>query len=109
MLAEAEIYKDEDSLAKGEIMAKESLKVYMARTYKALEDIDPEKIQTRDRERLERKLREVEKWMDFNSSKASKEDFEAKQKEVEAAMNAIMLRINRSETDFWEQRVNLPE
>mmetsp|Transcript_49743 Transcript_49743/g.118594 ORF Transcript_49743/g.118594 Transcript_49743/m.118594 type:complete len:665 (+) Transcript_49743:141-2135(+) len=109
MLAEAEQYKTEDSLARGEIIAKEALKAYMTRTIKALEDIDPEKILPRDKERLLKKLGEVDRWLEQQAAKAHKEEFEAKQKELEAAMNAIMLRINRTETDFWEHRANLPE
>merc|ERR1711907_201500 len=109
MLSEAEMYKDDDELARGEMMAKESLRVYMVRTRKALEDIDETKIMSRDRERLETKLDDVEGWLCGGTAKAGKEDFEMKQKELESAMNAIMLRINRAHTDFWEQQVNLPE
>jgi len=109
MLEDAEQYKDEDELARGEMIAKEALKVYMQRTRKALEDIEEGKILKRDRERLEAKLEEVQHWLEKGSNKAGKEDFEAKQKELESAMNAIMLRINRAHTDFWEQQVNLPD
>mmetsp|Transcript_54693 Transcript_54693/g.127944 ORF Transcript_54693/g.127944 Transcript_54693/m.127944 type:complete len:664 (-) Transcript_54693:39-2030(-) len=109
MLAEADKHKGEDSLAQGEIIAKEALKAYMARTYKALDDIDSEKILQRDRDRLLTKLGGVETWLKFGSAKAQKEDYENKQKELEAAMNTIMMRINRTETDFWERRVKLPE
>merc|ERR1712187_472725 len=109
MLEEADKYKDEDDLARGEMMAKEALRVYMNRTRQALEDIDESKIMKRDRERLEKKLDEVSTWLATKTAKAGKEDFEAKQKELESAMNAIMLRINRAHTDFWEQQVILPE
>merc|ERR1712187_391537 len=40
MLEEAEKYKDEDDLARGEMIAKEALRVYMNRTRQALEDFD---------------------------------------------------------------------
>merc|ERR1712151_435991 len=39
MLEEADKYKEEDELAKGEIVAKESLKAYIVRLRKAMEDI----------------------------------------------------------------------
>ncbi|CAK9074256.1 unnamed protein product, partial [Durusdinium trenchii] len=58
MLKDAEAHKDEDDLARGEIMARESLTVYMRRTRKALEEIDSDKILKRDRERLEKKMEE---------------------------------------------------
>merc|ERR1712113_287651 len=109
MLEEADKYKEEDDLARGEMMAKEALRVYMNRTRQALEDIDESKIMKRDRERLEKKLDEVGTWLATKTAKAGKEDFEAKQKELESAMNAIMLRINRAHTDFWEQQVVFPE
>lgn len=64
--------QDEDDLARGEMMAKESLTVYMRRTRKALEEIDAvrglqgclwgrseDKILKRDRERLEKKMEEA--------------------------------------------------
>merc|ERR1712217_135066 len=109
MLEEAEKYEDEDDLARGEMVAKEALRVYMQRTRKALEDIDEAKIMKRDKERLEKKLEETDEWLAKGAAKAGKEDFESKQKELESAMNAIMLRINRAHTDFWEQQVDLPE
>eukprot|EP00434_Breviolum_minutum_P018519 symbB.v1.2.016332.t1/scaffold1222.1/size194531/6 len=109
MLKDAEAHKDEDDLARGEMMARESLTVYMRRTRKALEEIDADKILKRDRERLEKKMEEVDLWLDTGASKATKEEFEAKQRELESAMNTIMLKINRSENDFWEQQAILPE
>ncbi|CAK9074337.1 unnamed protein product, partial [Durusdinium trenchii] len=109
MLKDAEAHKDEDDLARGEIMARESLTVYMRRTRKALEEIDSDKILKRDRERLEKKMEEVDIWLDTGATKATKEEFEAKQRELESAMNTIMLKINRSENDFWEQQAILPE
>jgi len=108
MLEEADKYKDEDQLAKGEIMAREGLKIYMTRTRKAMEDIDETKMTQRDRERLNRKLEETEEWLKKNAYKGGKEDFEMMQKELESAMNTIMLRINQTTSDFWEQEVNLP-
>merc|ERR1712039_304383 len=72
MLEEAEKYKDEDELARGEMEAKESLMSYISRTKRALEDIDPLKITKRDRERLEEKVSEVSQWLEKNTSKACK-------------------------------------
>jgi len=109
MLEEAELYKEEDELARGETVAKEALKAYILRTRKALEDVDESKVLKRDRERLETKLEEVQHFLDKGATKAGKEDFEAKQKELESALNAIMLRINRAHTDFWEQQLDLPD
>jgi len=109
MLEEAEKYKEEDELARGEMIAKEALRAYLLRTKKVLSTIDSGKMLKRDRETLETKLEETQHWMEKGSSKAGKEDYEAKQKELESAMNAVMLHINRSSTDFWEQQVALAE
>merc|ERR1719221_391915 len=95
MLQDAEQFKEEDDLARGELVAKESLKVCMMRTRKELEDIDTNMILKRDRERLEQTLEEVEHWLEKNSIQATSDEFGMKQKEVEAAMNTIMFRINQ--------------
>lgn len=108
MLEEADKYKDEDELSRNEILAREQLTVYMNRTRKALADIDEDKIRPRDRELLEKKLEDTETWVDMRGSKSSVEECTEKQAELEAAMHAIMLRINRTETDFWEKQVSLP-
>jgi len=109
MLDDAEKYKEEDELARGELVAKEALKAYILRTRKAMGEIDESKLTKRDKERLESKVEEVQLWLDKGSAKAGKEDFEAKQKELESSMNAVMLRINRATTDFWEQQVTLAD
>jgi len=108
MLEEAEANREFDDLARGELVAKEALRQYMSRTRKAMEDIDEAKMARRDRERLERKLEEVGQWLE-TAVRASREEFEAKQRELAAAMNTIMVRINRKHVDFWEQEVVLQE
>merc|ERR1712137_607869 len=74
MLREADKYKDEDALARGEMIAKESLRAYIIRTKKALEDIDEEKILKRDRVCIDGRLRDVERWLDKESSKAGQDE-----------------------------------
>jgi len=108
MLAEAEQYKGEDAIGRGDMIAKEELKTFASRTRKALEEIDASKIRERDRELLERKLTELGEWLEKGAFKAGKEEFEAKQKELEAAMAAIMMRINQG-PDFWEQQIAVHE
>jgi len=110
MLEEAEKYKGEDEISRGDLLAKENLKVYMGRVYKALEDIDPSKISQKDRERLEAKLSETDQFIEsIASAKAGKEDFEAMQKQLESAMNTIMLKISRANDEIWDQQVVLHE
>uniref|UniRef100_A0A7S2NUC1 Heat shock protein 70 n=1 Tax=Zooxanthella nutricula TaxID=1333877 RepID=A0A7S2NUC1_9DINO len=109
MLAEAEKYKGEDDISKGDLVAKEELKAFATRTRKALEEISSDKIRDRDREQLEKKLADLDGWLqDKGGLKAGKEEFEAKQRELEAAMTAIMMRINKG-PDFWEQQIAIHE
>merc|ERR1712113_1027008 len=50
MLSDAETYKQQDSMAREEMVARESLKGYMARLRKSMDDFDEAKMSTRDRE-----------------------------------------------------------
>merc|ERR1712190_181309 len=109
MLEDADKYKDDDDLARGEMVAKEALIAYVERTWKALEEIDEAKVLKRDKEKLERGLWETDEWLKRGTAKAGMEDFQSKQKELESAMNAIMLRVNRAHTEIWEEQVELPE
>jgi len=109
MLAEAEKHKGEDIVSKGDVIAKEELKAFASRTRKALADIETDKIRERDRDQLTNKLDELDAWlMDRGGLQAGKEEFEAKRRELEAAMTAIMLRINKG-PDFWEQQITIHE
>merc|ERR1712190_302511 len=109
MLEDAEKYKDDDDLARGEMVAKEALIAYVERTWKALEEIDEAQVLKRDKEKLEKGLWETDEWLKRGTAKAGIEDFQSKQKELESAMNAIMLRVNRAHTEIWEEQVELPE
>lgn len=105
MLQEAEKYKGEDEISKGDMLAKEELKVYMQRFEKGIQDLDDTKLQTQDRERLEGKLADAYKWLENDGLKAGKPEFDGKQKELQAVMNTVMLKINRAQTEFWDQQV----
>mmetsp|Transcript_58149 Transcript_58149/g.175807 ORF Transcript_58149/g.175807 Transcript_58149/m.175807 type:complete len:244 (+) Transcript_58149:3-734(+) len=108
MLKDAEEFKEEDELAVGEMQAREELRVYIGRVKQALEDIG-EKVTQVERDNLEIKLKAAEEWFNTRSERATKEDCEAKQKDVETWMNVIMMRINHAETDFFSQKVDMPE
>ncbi|CAE7570738.1 HSPA1A [Symbiodinium natans] len=105
MLQEAEQHKGEDEISRGDLLAKEELKVYMQRFEKGFQDLDQSKLQPKDRERLEGKLMDAQKWLETEGLKAGKPEFEAKQKELQAAINTVMLRINRAQAEFWDQQV----
>lgn len=105
MLVEAEQHKGEDEISRSDLLAKEELKVYMQRFEKGFQDLDESKLLPKDRERLEGKLTDAQKWLETEGLKAGKPEFEAKQKELQAAINTVMLRINRAQAEFWDQQV----
>lgn len=109
MLAEAEQYKGEDEISKGDLIAKQELKVFATRTRKALDDLDAAKVREKDRVHLRKKLDDLEVWLDDKAGlKAGREEFQGKQRELESCMTAIMMRINQG-PDFWEQQVAIHE
>jgi len=107
MLEDADKFKEEDDIARQEADAKDGLTSYIARTKQGIQDIDANLITPNERERLEQRLKDVEEWLEKNVSKASAPEFEAKQKDLESAMNAVMSRINNVE-DFFAVKVDVP-
>eukprot|EP00413_Alexandrium_margalefii_P035156 CAMPEP_0204580080 /NCGR_PEP_ID=MMETSP0661-20131031/43860_1 /ASSEMBLY_ACC=CAM_ASM_000606 /TAXON_ID=109239 /ORGANISM="Alexandrium margalefi, Strain AMGDE01CS-322" /LENGTH=693 /DNA_ID=CAMNT_0051589147 /DNA_START=48 /DNA_END=2129 /DNA_ORIENTATION=- len=105
MLSDAETYKQADGIAREEMVARESLKGYMVRLRKSIDDFDESKMSTRDRERLLAKFEETEAWIEKDGSSSTKPEFEEKQKEVEAAWNTIMIKISQALDDFWDKQV----
>mmetsp|Transcript_109904 Transcript_109904/g.309982 ORF Transcript_109904/g.309982 Transcript_109904/m.309982 type:complete len:680 (-) Transcript_109904:125-2164(-) len=108
MLREADENKEVDDLARGEVLSREELKGYMARTRRALQDISVDKIASLDRERLESKLDEVDDWLSKHGDRSTKEECRQRLRELESAMNAIMMRINQVHSNFWDQPPELP-
>jgi len=106
MLSDAETYKQSDSAAREEMVARESLKGYMARLRKSMDDFDESKLSTRDRERLMSKFAETEKWLQEEGKNSTKQECEEKQQAVEAAWNIIMIKVNQALDDFWDQQVS---
>lgn len=109
MLTDAEAYKGQDSMARQEIVARESLKGYMSRLRKSMDDFDESKLSKKDRERLYGKLEEVNKWLQKMGDRSTKQECEDKQKEVESAWNVIMIRVNQALNDFWDEQIETSE
>jgi len=105
MLSEAEAHKDEDTLARDEGIARESLRGYIARLRKAIDDFDESKMSERERSMLQTKFADAESWLQKTGEKSTKQECEQKQKEVETAWNIIMIRVNQALNDFWDQEV----
>merc|ERR1712054_360862 len=90
MVEEAERYKAEDEANRYRIEAKNSLENY---AYSMKSTIADEKLASKlsdeDKSTVTSKIDETTSWLDMNQS-AEKEEYEAKQKELEAVVNPIL-------------------
>jgi len=93
MVSEAEKYKAEDDQHKAKIEAKNGLENYCFQIRNTLDDEKlKDKIEEADKEAIEAAVKEALDWLDKNQM-AEKEEFDAKQKEVEAVANPIMMKV----------------
>ncbi|CAO3632840.1 unnamed protein product [Mucor hiemalis] len=97
MVNDAEKYKAEDEEAAARIQAKNGLESY---AYNLRNTLQEEKVSTKleagDKEKLDAAVKEAIEWLD-NSHEASKEEYEARQKELEEIANPIMMKLYQSE------------
>jgi len=93
MVSEAEKYKAEDDENKAKIEAKNGLENYC---YSMKNTLDDEKIKDKfeedDKQKLTEAIDEALSWLDKNQM-AEKDEFDAKQKEVEGIANPIMMKV----------------
>jgi len=93
MVAEAEKYAAEDEVNKGKVEAKNGLENYCYQTKNSLEDEKlKEKFEADDKTAIEEAVDGALKWLEGNQT-AEKEEFDAKQKEVEGIVNPIMMKV----------------
>jgi L1 cell adhesion molecule like protein len=93
MVNEAEKYKEEDDKQKEKIAAKNGLESYAFNLKSSVEDDKlKDKISEEDKKTVLDKTNEVLTWLDKNQL-AEKDEFEAKQKEVEGIVNPIMMKV----------------
>ena len=93
MVEEAEKYKEDDEKLRETVSAKNGLETF---AYSLKNSISQEplssKIDSSDKEQLEKAIKQTIDWLDHNHE-ASKEDYEAKQKELEAVSTPIMTKL----------------
>merc|ERR1712075_6938 len=83
----------EDEAAKVKIEAKNSLENYCFTMRNTLnEEKLKDKFEDGDKEKIEKAVQESLDWLDKNQL-AEKDEFEAKQKELEAVVNPIMMKV----------------
>ncbi|EME31113.1 Heat shock 70 kDa protein 5 [Galdieria sulphuraria] len=93
MVKEAEQYKAEDEKQKVRIEAKNSLEQYAYNLRNTMQEDNVKKtLSESDRETLESKVKETLEWIDTHMD-SSKEEFEAKQKELEQVAMPIMSKL----------------
>ena len=92
MVAEAEKYKEEDKKAREKVDSRNSLESYAYQVKNTLTDEKlKDKFTEEDKTSVNDKADEVISWLD-NNHDASKEDYDAKYKELESLFNPIMSR-----------------
>merc|ERR1739847_204216 len=93
MVQEAEKYRAEDEQNKAKIEAKNGLENYCFQMRNTLSDDKlKDKFEAGDKEKIEEAVREALDWLDKNQL-AEKDEFEAKQKEIEGIVNPIMMKV----------------
>merc|ERR1712211_197291 len=93
MVQEAEKYANEDSKLKEKVEAKNGLENYCFTMRNTLnEEKLKDKFEGGDKEKIEKAVQDTLDWLDKNQL-AEKDEFEAKQKELEGVVNPIMMKV----------------
>ncbi|TMW56496.1 hypothetical protein Poli38472_006506 [Pythium oligandrum] len=95
MVREAEEYADEDKKVKDRIDGRNGLEGYLYNLKNNVEDKLADKIDEDDKETVLKAVQDAMDWLEDNQE-SDKEDFEAKQKEVEKVANPIMAKVYQS-------------
>merc|ERR1719439_112985 len=93
MVQEAEKYRDEDEQNKAKIEAKNGLENYCFTMRNTLQEEKlKDKFEDGDKDKIEKAVQDALDWLDKNQL-AEKDEFEAKQKELEGIVNPIMMKV----------------
>merc|ERR1711894_63360 len=93
MVQEAETYRAEDESNKSKIESKNGLENYCFTMRNTLQEEKlKDKFEDGDKEKIEKAVQETLDWLDKNQL-AEKDEFEAKQKELEGIVNPIMMKV----------------
>merc|ERR1719262_192333 len=96
MVQEAEKYRAEDEANKSKIEAKNGLENYCFTMRNTLnEEKLQDKFEAGDKDKIEKAVQDALDWLDKNQL-AEKDEFEAKQKELEGVVNPIMMKVYQS-------------
>ncbi|GAB9472830.1 Luminal-binding protein, partial [Globisporangium polare] len=95
MVQEAAENAEEDKKVKDRIDGRNGLEGYLYSLKNSVEDKLADKIEEDDKDTVLKSVQDAMDWLEDNQE-ADKEDFEAKQKEVEKAVNPIMAKVYQS-------------
>merc|ERR1712072_1351386 len=108
MVAEAEKYKAEDEANKSKIEAKNGLENYCFTMRNTLQEEKlKDKFEGDDKDKIEKAVQETLDWLDKNQL-AEKDEFEAKQKELEGIVNPIMMKVYQAAGGEGEMPGGMP-
>ena len=89
MVKEAEEFAEQDASEKAKVQARNELEAYLYNLKSTVNDNLSDKLDPSDKERLLKTVDEALVWLEDNPA-ASKEEYDAKQKEVEAVANPLI-------------------
>merc|ERR1719169_410321 len=93
MVNEAEKYRAEDEATKTKVEAKNGLENYCFTMRNTLQEEKlKDKFEPGDKDKIEAAVKDALDWLDKNQL-AEKDEFEAKQKEIEGVVNPIMMKV----------------
>lgn len=95
MVQEAEEFADEDAAEKAKVQARNELEAYLYNLKNTINDTLESKLSEDEKSSLSSTVEDALVWLEDNPA-ASKEEYEEKQKEVEAVANPIMKRAYES-------------
>ena len=94
MVSDAEKYKEQDDELRGKIEGKNSLESYVYNLKNTISDEKlKDKLSDEDKQTVETLIEETTTWMEQENNDVSKEEYEAKQKDIEEVVNPIMQKL----------------
>jgi L1 cell adhesion molecule like protein len=90
MVNDAEKYKAEDEAVAARVASKNGLESYSYNLRNSIEGDLKDKLEADDKAKLEKEINETISWLDA-SQEASKEEYDERQKALEAVANPIMV------------------
>ncbi|PLW22604.1 hypothetical protein PCASD_04031 [Puccinia coronata f. sp. avenae] len=92
MVNDAEKYKAEDEAVAARVASKNGLESYSYNLRNSIEGDLKDKLEADDKAKLEKEINETISWLDA-SQEASKEEYDERQKALEAVANPIMMKV----------------